>query len=215
MKKRKLILTLVSLFSLIAVVACDVKNKDNSDLNEFEQAGTEDEVEYPTVNLTAYEGENYIFDDTISNKDGSVSYEIFVRSFYDTDNDGVGDFNGVRQKLPYLKDLGIKTVWLMPIMPSPSYHGYDVTDYYDVNPDYGTMSDFEMLLNDAKNHNIDIMIEDKTENINSVSSQIQVICFYANHNKNLKGENIYRAYSWYDVYYKYLIIKEKMKDEKN
>lgn len=159
MKKRKLILTLVSLFSLIAVVACDVKNKDNSDLNEFEQAGTEDEVEYPTVNLTAYEGENYIFDDTISNKDGSVSYEIFVRSFYDTDNDGVGDFNGVRQKLPYLKDLGIKTVWLMPIMPSPSYHGYDVTDYYDVNPDYGTMSDFEMLLNDAKSHNIDIMID--------------------------------------------------------
>lgn len=67
----------------------------------------------------------------------------------------------------------------------------------------------------CKKYNIDIMIEDKTENINSVSTQIPVICFDANHNKNLKGKNIYRAYSWYDVYYKYLIIKRKMKDEEN
>lgn len=67
----------------------------------------------------------------------------------------------------------------------------------------------------CKKYNIDIMIEDKTENINSVSTQIPVICFDANHNKYLKGKDIYRAYSWYDVYYKYLIIKEKIKDEKN
>ena len=58
-------------------------------------------------------------------------------------------------------------------------------------------------------------VEDKTENINSISTKIPVICFDANHNKNLKGNNIYRAYSWYDVYYKYLIIKEQIKDEKN
>lgn len=61
----------------------------------------------------------------------------------------------------------------------------------------------------CKKYGIDIMIEDKTENINSISTQIPVICFDANHNKNLKGKNIYRAYSWYDVYYKYLIIKNK------
>ena len=67
----------------------------------------------------------------------------------------------------------------------------------------------------CKKYNIDIMIEDKTENINSVSTQIPVICFDANHNKNLKGKNIYRAYSWYDVYYKYLIIKGKIRDEEN
>lgn len=67
----------------------------------------------------------------------------------------------------------------------------------------------------CKNYKIDIMIEDKTENINSISTKIPVICFNANHNKNLKGNNIYRAYSWYDVYYKYLIIKEQIKDEKN
>lgn len=67
----------------------------------------------------------------------------------------------------------------------------------------------------CKNYKIDIMIEDKTENINSISTKIPVICFNVNHNKNLKGNNIYRAYSWYDVYYKYLIIKEQIKDEKN
>lgn len=67
----------------------------------------------------------------------------------------------------------------------------------------------------CKNYKIDIMIEDKTENINSISTKIPVICFNANHNKNLKENNIYRAYSWYDVYYKYLIIKEQITDEKN
>ena len=73
-------------------------------------------------------------------------YQLFVRSFSDSDNDGVGDFNGITEKLGYLKDLGINALWLMPIHPSPTYHGYDVTDYYDVNPDYGTMADFEILL---------------------------------------------------------------------
>ena len=67
----------------------------------------------------------------------------------------------------------------------------------------------------CKEHNIKIMIEDKTENINSISTELPVICFDENHNKHIKGKNIYRAYSWYDVYYKYLIIKEKIKDEEN
>lgn len=88
-----------------------------------------------------------------------MSYEIFVRSFYDSNEDGIGDFNGVSQKLDYLQDLGIKTIWLMPINPSPSYHGYDVTNYYDVESDYGTMDDFVSLVNKAKEKNIDIMID--------------------------------------------------------
>lgn len=70
-------------------------------------------------------------------------------------------------------------------------------------------------LEKCKEHNIKIMIEDKTENINSISTELPVICFDENHNKHIKGKNIYRAYSWYDVYYKYLIIKEKIKDEEN
>ena len=86
-------------------------------------------------------------------------YQLFVRSFADSDNDGVGDFNGITDKLGYLKDLGINGIWLMPIHPSPSYHGYDVTDYYDVNPEYGTMADFENLLTKAEELGIDIVID--------------------------------------------------------
>ncbi len=86
-------------------------------------------------------------------------YELFVRSFADSDGDGVGDFNGITDKLGYLKDLGINALWLMPIHPSPTYHGYDVIDYYGVNRDYGTMEDFENLLVEADELGIDIIID--------------------------------------------------------
>ncbi|MBL8102435.1 MAG: hypothetical protein JNM02_07910 [Anaerolineales bacterium] len=89
----------------------------------------------------------------------AVFYEIFVRSFYDTDGNGIGDFNGIIQKLDYLESLGVTAIWLMPIHPSPSYHGYDVTDYYDVNPEYGTMDDFKNLLAEAHKRDIRIIID--------------------------------------------------------
>lgn len=89
----------------------------------------------------------------------AVFYEIFARSFNDSDGNGIGDFNGITQKLDYLEGLGITVVWLMPIFPSPSYHGYDVTDYYSVNPQYGTMDDFKNLLAEAHKRNIRIIID--------------------------------------------------------
>lgn len=89
----------------------------------------------------------------------TVFYEIFVRSFRDSDGDGIGDFNGVTEKLDYLQSLGVKGLWLMPINPSPSYHGYDVTDYYGVNSDYGTMDDFKRLLEEAHKRDIKIIID--------------------------------------------------------
>lgn len=89
----------------------------------------------------------------------AVFYEIFVRSFNDSDGDGVGDFNGITQKLDYLQELGITAVWLMPIFPSPSYHGYDVMDYYDVNPQYGTMEDFKNLVAEAHKRDIRIILD--------------------------------------------------------
>lgn len=89
----------------------------------------------------------------------AVFYEIFVRSFYDTDNNGIGDFNGITQKLDYLQSLGITAIWLMPIHPSPSYHGYDVINYYNVNPDYGSMDDFKNLLDEAHKRDIHIIID--------------------------------------------------------
>jgi alpha-amylase len=89
----------------------------------------------------------------------SVFYEIFVRSFYDSDGNGIGDFNGITEKLDYIQSLGVNAIWLMPIHPSPSYHGYDVTDYYAVNPDYGTMDDFKNLLAEAHKRDIRIIID--------------------------------------------------------
>jgi alpha-amylase len=97
----------------------------------------------------------------------AVFYEIFVRSFYDSDNDGIGDFQGIIQKLDYLNDgdpetdtdLGITGIWLMPMMESPSYHGYDATDYYKTEPDYGSMEDFEELLDAAHARGIKIIID--------------------------------------------------------
>lgn len=90
---------------------------------------------------------------------GDVYYEIFVRSFQDSDADGIGDFEGVIQRLDYLEDLGITGIWLMPIHPSPSYHGYDVTDYYQVNPDYGSLEDFKALLREAHARGMEVIID--------------------------------------------------------
>lgn len=86
-------------------------------------------------------------------------YEIFVRSFYDSDGDGIGDLQGVIDKLDYVADLGFKGIWLMPIQPSPSYHGYDVTDYYDINPDYGTLDDLRRLTEEAHKRGIKIVMD--------------------------------------------------------
>ncbi|HEY8230085.1 MAG TPA: alpha-amylase family glycosyl hydrolase, partial [Rhodanobacteraceae bacterium] len=86
-------------------------------------------------------------------------YEIFVRSWYDTNGDGIGDLNGVTAKLDYLQRLGISGIWLMPINPSPSYHGYDITDYYAINPQYGTMADFERLVREAHKRGIKIVMD--------------------------------------------------------
>ena len=96
---------------------------------------------------------------TPNNEGGSLHYEIFVRSFCDSDGDGIGDFNGVASKADYLQSLGIGEVWLMPINPSPSYHGYDVSDYYSVNPDYGTMEEFESMVDTLNDHGIRVTID--------------------------------------------------------
>jgi len=97
----------------------------------------------------------------------AIFYEIFVRSFYDSDGDGIGDFKGLTAKLDHLNDgdpntttdLGITGIWLMPIHPSPSYHGYDVTDYLAVNPEYGTMDDFKEFLAEAQRRGIRVIID--------------------------------------------------------
>lgn len=97
----------------------------------------------------------------------AVFYEIFVRSFNDSDGDGIGDFQGIIQKLDYLNDgdpnttddLGITGIWLMPINPTTTYHGYDVTDYFGINPEYGTAADFQQLLAACDDRGIKVIVD--------------------------------------------------------
>src|SRR6266480_161647 len=89
----------------------------------------------------------------------TTCYEIFVRSFYDSNGDGIGDLRGLTQKLDYIAGLGVDCVWLMPVAESPSYHGYDVTDYYKVEPDYGTNEDFQTFVTAAHQHHIRVLVD--------------------------------------------------------
>ena len=86
-------------------------------------------------------------------------YEIFVYSYQDSDGDGIGDFNGLRSRLDYIADMGYTGLWLMPIMPSPSYHKYDVMDYKAVDAQYGTMDDFRALVQECHDKGIRIIID--------------------------------------------------------
>jgi alpha-amylase len=98
---------------------------------------------------------------------GAVFYEVFVRSFADSNGDGVGDLQGLISKLDYLndgnpstdRDLGVNALWLMPVFESPSYHGYDVVDYETIDREYGTNADFERLLAEAHERGIRIIVD--------------------------------------------------------
>ncbi len=97
----------------------------------------------------------------------AVFYEVFVRSFKDSDGDGVGDIPGLIEKLDYLNDgdptttddLGVTALWLMPIMESPSYHGYDVVDYFKVDEEYGSAEDFQRLIEEAHARGIRVIVD--------------------------------------------------------
>ncbi|WP_209848888.1 alpha-amylase family glycosyl hydrolase [Paenibacillus sediminis] len=103
----------------------------------------------------------------VDEQPSTVFYEIFVRSFYDSNGDGIGDLRGVTEKLDYLNDgnpnthddLGVGGIWLMPINPSPSYHGYDVTDYRNINRDYGTLDDMKELIKEAHKRGIKVIMD--------------------------------------------------------
>lgn len=88
-----------------------------------------------------------------------VYYEIFVRSFADSNGDGVGDLNGITARLDYLRWLGVSGLWLTPIYPSPTYHGYDVTNYFAINPQLGTMADFHRLLREAHARGMKVLLD--------------------------------------------------------
>ena len=121
----------------------------------------------------------------------AVFYEVFVRSFQDSNNDGIGDLKGLTSRLEDLKALGVNALWLMPINPSPSYHGYDVTDYKNVNPDYGTLADFDAFMKAAHEKGFHVILDWVA---NHTSSQHP--WFLASQNPNSSKRNWYQ---WRDT----------------
>lgn len=90
----------------------------------------------------------------------AVIYQIYPRSFYDSNGDGIGDLNGIRAKLPYLAELGVDVLWLSPIFKSPNDdNGYDISDYCDIMDEFGTMSDFDLLLSTAHSLGLKIVLD--------------------------------------------------------
>ena len=90
----------------------------------------------------------------------SVVYQIYPRSFCDSNGDGIGDINGIRSKLWYLKKLGIDIIWLSPVYPSPNAdNGYDISDYYGISPEFGTIDDMKELIQECENYGIHIMMD--------------------------------------------------------
>ena len=123
----------------------------------FTACGVQDE--YPVVVKQEYP---VVIDDNYRNY-----YEIYVGGFYDSNGDGIGDLKGITEKLSYLNDgdpktdtdLGINGIWLMPIFPSPTYHKYDAKDYYSIDPQYGTMEDFDELIAACDKAGIDVILD--------------------------------------------------------
>jgi alpha-amylase len=156
-RKNKKILSLFLIILLLsAILGCTSETPKEL---EIEQP-REKEIEQLKNNES--EQEQIIYEQS-----STVFYEIFIRSFQDSSGDGIGDINGIIEKLDYLNDgdsntdtdLGVEGIWLMPFNPSPSYHGYDVTDYYDINSDYGTLDDFRRLIVEANKRGIKILMD--------------------------------------------------------
>ncbi len=90
----------------------------------------------------------------------AIIYETHVKAFFDSNNDGIGDFAGLTQKLDYLQDLGVTCLWLLPFFPSPLRDdGYDISDYCNVHPSYGTLEDFRRFMEAAHERSLQVLIE--------------------------------------------------------
>ncbi|WP_440896755.1 alpha-amylase family glycosyl hydrolase [Amphibacillus sp. Q70] len=144
--KKSLLLSMILILGML-LFACSP---------EEDEAATDDEGENEENTAEDESVELVDLEQNIDWAQESIFYQVFVRSFYDGDGDGIGDFAGLEEKLPYIQELGANAIWLMPINEAASYHGYDATDYYNVEPDYGTMEEFESLIEAA--HDLDMKV---------------------------------------------------------
>ncbi|RAI45598.1 maltose alpha-D-glucosyltransferase [Rhodoplanes roseus] len=129
----------------------------------------------------------------------AVIYQIHVKSFFDSNNDGIGDFNGLTHQLDYIQDLGVTALWLLPFYPSPGRDdGYDIADYRRINPDFGSMKDFRRFMNEAKRRGLKVITELV---INHTSDQHP---WFKRARRSKRGSNARDWYVWSETDQKYL-----------
>lgn len=163
MKKRLQALLLALCLTLGAISAGCGGNQDNNAAGTENVAATEKTAGVEDSAMAkANAGELNIIDDKYR-----TYYEVFLYSFYDSNGDGIGDIQGLIDKLDYINDgddstdtdLGCNGIWLMPIMPSPTYHKYDITDYENIDEQYGTLDDFKQLIEECHKRGIRVIID--------------------------------------------------------
>lgn len=200
--KRKV---LALMMCLVMLTSCNSQKQQQN--NEIEETATT-KIEATTTATSGIEGtkednedganSNAIFADYEYTQDLNIIddnyrtyYEVFLYSYYDSDGDGIGDINGLISKLDYINDgddstdtdLGCNGIWLMPIMPSTTYHKYDVTDYYDIDQEYGTLDDFKNLLAECERRGIKLIVDLP---LNHTSTQNDWFVKATNYLKSLK-----------------------------
>lgn len=155
MKKRivSLLLCFTMAFALLSGCSNKTAGTGSTQMGNLKEASVIPASGTKTVDYQ-YNHDLNIIDDNNRNY-----YEIFVASYCDSNGDGVGDLNGIISKLDYIKDMGFNGIWLMPIMTSPSYHKYDTSDYYSVDPEYGTNDDFKKLVEECHKRGIKLIID--------------------------------------------------------
>lgn len=171
-----------------------------------EESGGRIIIESPMAQANA--GDLHIIEDKYR-----TFYEVFVYSYYDSDGDGIGDIPGLIQKLDYIndgddtttEDLGFNGLWLMPIMPSTTYHKYDVTDYCNIDPEYGTLEDFVNLIKECHERKITVIIDFVMNHTSSKHTWFTQACEYL---QGLDGKEPSESECPYFGYYNF--SKEKV-----
>lgn len=181
--KKNLFVFLIVCMLCVALMACagtpstpnEGQSNQNTDVvtpqpdDGNSDVASEDEIQWPQDNVRNW-------------------YEVFVYSFFDTNNDGVGDLKGVTQKLDYIKDMGFSGIWLMPIHPSPTYHKYDVTDYYAVDSAYGSLADLDELVAGAHERGIKVILDLVVNHTSDSHPWFRAACDYIRSTGHVGGE---------------------------
>ncbi|MBR5127697.1 MAG: alpha-amylase [Roseburia sp.] len=185
--RKRIIASLLTIAMLISALSagCGGTVQKEQDASGSEPATSAEEQE-PAITALTYMEQYNTAPQQVTDDNYRTYYEVFVYSFYDSDGDGIGDFKGLTEKLDYINDgdpttttdLGCNGIWLMPIMPSPSYHKYDVIDYYEIDPEYGTMEDFKAFVKACDERGIRVMIDLVMNHSSSEHEWFQTACEY-------------------------------------